>query len=249
MAGTVSSTTSSLASELLLNKIMNGQVQTSTGKSVTAAGRAVSNRLSSTAYEMRTAEKNMVYGEGLVSAAQSEVSSLKDQLINMKKNLYDVVTSQGANGTDFKTAGVAAKEAFAQYSAAVNGAKYNGKELFTSATTGKQNLNAGNGMTITVLGDNLKTTGDASVQTLKATLTKVNDKTSASNALTAINDAISALEGIEAKYGEDIKALQNRQLLLADEGASLDTTAAAQSVASLSGASNLLAAMLGDTQA
>ena len=49
MAGTVSSTTSSLASELLLNKIMNGQVQTSTGKSVTAAGRAVANRLSSTA--------------------------------------------------------------------------------------------------------------------------------------------------------------------------------------------------------
>lgn len=247
MAGTVSSTTSSLASELLLNKIMNGQVQTSTGKSVTAAGRAVANRLSSTAYELRTAEKNMVYGEGYVSAAQSEVSSLKDQLTNMKKNLMDVINNQAANGTDFTNAGAALKEAFAQYSAAVNGAMYNGKNLFTSAT--KLDLNAGNDLTISVLGDNLKTTGSASVTTLKTNVQAVTNKTSATKALSSINSAISQLEGIEAKYGEDIKALQNRQLLLADEGASLDTTAAAQSVASLSGASNLLASMLGDTQA
>lgn len=247
MAGTVSSTTSSLASELLLNKIMNGQVQTSTGKSVTAAGRAVADRLSSTAYELRTAEKNMVYGEGFVSAAQSEVSSLKDQLTTMKKNLMDVVNNQAAGKTvDFTNAGTIAKEAFAQYSAALVGAAYNGKNLFTSAT--KMNLNAGNGLTIDVLGDNLK--GSQTIFTKLQTAAKaVANKTTATQAITAINNAISALEGIEGKYAEDIKALQNRQLLLADEGASLDTTAAAQSVASLSGASNLLAAMLGDTQA
>ena len=246
MAGTVSSTTSSLASELLLNKIMNGQVQTSTGKSVTAAGRAVANRLSSTAYELRTAEKNMAYGEGFVTAAQGEVSGLKDQLTSMKKNLMDVYNNQAANGTDFKNAGVAAKEAFAQYSAALNGAKYNGQALFASAT--KMALNAGNGLTISVLGDNLKTHASAFTQ-LKTAVTAVTDKAKASAALTAIDNAISVLEGYEAKYGEDIKALQNRQLLLADQGASLDSTAAAQSVASLSGASNLLSAMLGYTQA
>ncbi len=245
MAGTVSSTTSSLASELLLNKIMNGQVQTSTGKSVTAAGRAVANRLSSTAYELRTAEKNMAYGEGFVTAAQGEVSGLKDQLTSMKKNLMDVVNNQAATGTDFKNAGVAAKEAFAQYTAALNGAKYNGQALFSTTTLA---LNAGNGLTIKVLGDDLKskTTLMSGLQTAVAGATTAAKVTTA---LTAINNAISFLEGYEAKYGEDIKALQNRQLLLADQGASLDSTAAAQSVASLSGASNLLSAMLGDTQA
>ncbi len=247
MAGTVSSTTSSLASELLLNKIMNGQVQTSTGKSVTAAGRAVANRLSSTAYELRTAEKNMAYGEGFVTAAQGEVSGLKDQLTSMKKNLMDVYNNQAANGTDFKNAKVAANEAFAQYSAALNGAKYNGQALFATAAKTLA-LNAGNGMTISVLGDKLVGQGTF-VGDIKTAVNAVADKATASAALTAINNAISSLEGYEAKYGEDIKALQNRQLLLADQGASLDSTAAAQSVASLSGASNLLSAMLGDTQA
>lgn len=245
MAGTVSSTTSSLASELLLNKIMNGQVQTSTGKSVTAAGRAVANRLSSTAYELRTAEKNMVYGEGLVSAAQSEVSSLKDQLINMKKNLLDVTNNQAATTADFKSAGVEYKEAMVQYEKALTGAQYNGQNLFGN-TAKSQALNAGNGMTISVLGDKLA--GNGTVLTNAKGVT-VSNLTTAKSAVDKIDEAISALEGIEAKYGEDIKALQNRQLLLADEGASLDTTAAAQSVASLSGASNLLASMLGDTQA
>lgn len=246
MAGTVSSTTSSLASELLLNKIMNGQVQTSTGKSVTAAGRAVANRLSSTAYELRTAEKNMVYGEGFVSAAQGEISSLKDQLTSMKKNLMDVYNNQAASGTDFANAALAGREAYAQYFASMSGAVYNGKSLLASAT--KMDLNAGNGMTISVLGDNLKGKGSLATN-LKSAISAVNNKATASAALTAINNAISIMEGYEAKYGEDIKALQNRQLLLADEGASLDSTAAAQSVASLSGASNLLSAMLGDTEA
>lgn len=246
MAGTVSSTTSSLASELLLNKIMNGQVQTSTGKSVTAAGRAVANRLSSTAYELRTAEKNMAYGEGFVSAAQGEISSLKDQLTSMKKNLMDVANNQAANGTDFKNASVDAIEAYSQYSAAMSKAMYNGKSLLASSS--KLDLNAGNGMTISVLGDNLKSKASL-LGTVRTALAGVVDKATATGALTKINNAISMLEGYEAKYGEDIKALQNRQLLLADQGASLDSTAAAQSVASLSGASNLLSAMLGDTQA
>ncbi len=248
MAGSVSASTSSLAAELLLNKIMNGQVQTDTGQSVTAAGRAVSNRLSATAYELRTAEKNMVYGEGFVTAAQGEVSNLKDMLTNARANLEDVINNNAANSTDFDTAGAAAKEVLAEYKAAMTAAAYNGIKLFTSATA--QSLNAGNGLTINVLGDKL--TGVTALRTANANvgaLGLVTNKTTAGTALTAVENAIAALESYEAKYGADIKALQNRQLLLADQGASLDATAAAQSVASMSGASNLLSAMLGNTTA
>lgn len=245
MAGSVSASTSSLAAELLLNKIMNGQVQTDTGQSITAAGRAVSNRLSSTAYELRTAEKNMVYGEGFVSAAQGEVSNLRDMLTNMKKNLYDVVNNQASASGDFKNAGVKLTEAFALYSAALSGARYNDTKLLSSAT--KLDLNAGNGLKISVLGDNLAAKATLMGDLKGALVNKVTNKATASTALSKIDLAIATLEGYEAKYGADIKALQNRQLLLADQGASLDTTAAAQSVASLSGASNLLSAMLGNT--
>lgn len=249
MAGSVSTTSSSLASELLLNKIMNGQVQTSTGQSITAAGRAVANRLSSTAYEMRTAEKNMVYGESLASAAQSEVTGLKDMLISMKKNLIDANNNDGAVKTDFVNMQTALKEGFAQYSAAMSAAAFNGTKLFATAAK-TQKLNAGNGLTLSLLGDKLMANATV-MTTLKAKLVSasITGKTSAGTAKTAIEAAIGVLEGYEAKYGESIKALQNRQILLADEGASLDGTAAAQSVAGLSGASNLLSSMLGETKA
>lgn len=244
MAGNITTATSSLASELLLNKIMNGQVQTSTGKSVTAAGRAVSNRLSSTAYELRTAEKNMSYGEGYVSAAQGEVTSAKDQLNSLKKSLLDVMGNMAANGTDFKTVGKAVSEGAIQASKAIAGAKYNGTTLFTGTA---MTFKAGNGLNISVLGDALS--NNTIFKNAISAAKGVTDSATATTASNAINTAIAELEKFEAKYGESIKALQNRQLLLADQGASLDSTAAAQSVASMSGASNLLSGMLGETEA
>lgn len=239
MAGTVTEAPSSLASELLLNKIMNGQVQTSTGKSITAAGRALSSKLSSNAYEMRIAEKNMVYGEGLVSAAQSELSGIRDQLTNLKASLLDL-RDGGAAGQTAGAIQKLAKEAGEvknQVEAALNG-KYNG-EAWNTGTAIK--LNAGNGTSISVLGDKLTLT------TLLATLAAIT-KGKLAGAITKIDSAVEDILGQEAKYSATIKALQNRQILLADQGASLDNTAASQSVTGMNGASNLLNAMLGNTE-
>ncbi len=245
MSGTITQASSSLASELLLNKIMNGQLETSTGMSITAAGRALSSKLSSEAYETRVAEKNMVYGEGLVSAAQSELSNIRDQLTNMKKSLLDMQNSNGVSSTTLiKELGKEMEEGFAQISAAF-AATYDGKALLNSADAIK--LNAGNGMEISVLGDNIATAmkGD-----LRSNLANgaVKSTTTIKAAITAVDTAIDQILGYESQYSATIKALQNRQILLADEGASLDTAASAQGVAGLNGASNLLNVMLGNTE-
>ncbi len=237
MAGTVSSATSSLASELLLNKIMNGQVQTSTGQTITAAGRALSSNLSGDAYKARVAETNMAYGEGLVSAAQNELSSLKDQLLLAKQQIIDVQNRNSATVGDWKKVAADTK---AMVQAAYNQAtvaQYNGKTLVANKSV---SLNTGNGSISVLVGLNVKTTDIRG-----ATAIKGDTKGDLAASLKTLDKAINALIHQEATAAGQIKAVQNKALLLADQGANLDSAAASQSVASMSGANNLLSAMLG----
>lgn len=243
MAGTVSSATSSLASELMLNKLMNGQAKTSTGQTITAAGRAMSYSLSNDAYTDRVAKTNMDYGEGLVTAAQSEVTSIKDRLTKIRADLESARTNDSATGTLFVELGKQAQAVAQSIASEAKLASYNGKALFTSAGTIK--LNAANGLTISVLG---KTLG-VGTGALKTDLGGVNNRTTAKTAIDSIDAAINKLITLESDYGNSIKNLQNRALLLSDQGASLDEASAAQSVAALSGAGNLLSNMLGGSEA
>lgn len=244
MSGTVSSATSSLASELMLNKIMNGQAKTSTGQTITAAGRAMSYNLSNDAYTDRVAKTNMDYGQGLLTAAQSELTSMKTQLTEIRKNLENARSNDSATSTLFKSLGDQAKAVLTEIKTIAGTAKYNNKSLFGAAAI---NLNAANGVTVDVLG---KTLTDVGITGLSAVFgTTIKNKTTAGNAITAIDAAINDIISTEAEYANKLLTLQNRALLLSDQGASLDEASAAQSVASLSGAGNLLSSMLGGTEA
>lgn len=237
MAGTVTSATSSLASELLLNKIMNGQVQTSTGQTITAAGRALSANLSGDAYKARVAETNMAYGEGLVSAAQNELSSLKDQLLLAKQNIIDVQNRNSATKSDWEKVAADAKTmVMAAYNQAT-AAQYNGKTLAIGKSV---SLNTGNGSINVLTGINVKTADIKGATVIKGTT-----KGDLAASLKTLDKAINALIHQEATAAGQIKAVQNKALLLADQGANLDSAAASQGVASMSGANNLLSAMLG----
>lgn len=235
MAGTITSATSSLASELLLNKIMNGQVQTSTGQTVTAAGRTLSSTLGAKGYAAKVGVTNMEYGEGLVLAAQNQITSLKDQLQQIKQNIIDVQNRDGATSTDVKAVLVEAKRAWSVAFAQASKATYNGETL---ATAGVKSLNNGRGGTIDVLGSaiNLRT---AVVKKYSAF------GTNAAKALTSITTAINTLMNLESAAQNQIKAVQNEALLLEDQGANLDVAAASQGVTAMSGANNLLSTMLG----
>lgn len=242
MAGTISSATSSLASELMLNKLMNGQAKTSTGQTITAAGRAMSYSLSNDAYTDRVAKTNMDYGEGLVTAAQAEITSMKDRLTKIRADLESARTNNSATKTLFTELANQAKAVASAINAEATLASYNGKSLFSANVV---SLNAANGLTIDVLG---KTVGFGTAA-LKAALGAASNRTLAATAITAIDTAINKIITMESDYGNAIKNLQNRALLLSDQGASLDGASAAQSVASLSGAGNLLSNMLGGSEA
>lgn len=237
MAGTITSATSSLASELLLNKIMNGQVQTSTGQTVTAAGRTLSSTLGATGYAAKVGVTNMEYGEGLVSAAQNQITSLKDQLQQIKQNIIDVQNRDGATSTDVSAVLKEARRAWSAAYAQATKATYNGEKLATGTA---KSLNNGRGGTINVLGTaiNLNT----------GTVKKFEISTAAADAnkvLTTITTAINTLMNLESAAQNQIKAVQNEALLLEDQGANLDVAAASQGVTAMSGANNLLSTMLG----
>lgn len=245
MAGTVTSAVSSLASELMLNKIMNGQAKTSTGQTITAAGRAMSYSLSNDAFTDRVAKTNMEYGVGLVQAAQGEITSIKDRLTQIRRDLESARTNDSATSALFKSLGAEALRVYNLMTAEAKLASYNGKKVLTTAAV---SLNAANGLKITVLGKSLNTGAFKSVKAKLGGGT-IKSAASASTAISAIDNAINQLISRESEYGNSLKNLQNRALLLSDQGASLDEAAAAQSVAALSGAGNLLSSMLGGTEA
>ncbi len=239
MSGTVTQASSNLAAELLLNKIMNNQVETSTDRGITAAGRALSSRLNGEAQKLYAAESNMAYGEELVTAAQSGLSELKVQLENLRNQIAAVADKNGMSTLTFSGVNDIANDAFARMSAAAANSNFNGQKLLTGATL---SLNAGNDMNIEVLGFNAQTVVN-SVKNLNIT-----NATAADTALGKVNAAISQLSNAEARYGATIQALSDRQALLVDQGASLENAAVAQSMMKAGGASNLLNAMLGNTE-
>lgn len=245
MAGSVTSATSSLASELLLNKIMNGQAQTSTGQTITAAGRAVSSRLNGDAYEAYAAKTNMEYGTSLVETAQGEFSNLRNQLEAMKANLMAVAGNGAATKTEFKNAGGNALSQWTAMSAAAATVSFNGKKLLTGASLA---LNGGAGLTIKVLNEKAMTGAFKSVKA-KIGSANITNAAKANDAITMINKAIEEITGKEGKYSDVVKNLQNRSLLLESQNANLNTAAAQQSVMGMGGANNLLGTMLGNTNA
>lgn len=64
------------ASELVLNRIMNGQIKSDTGKTVTAAGRVMASRLDATAFANSVAAANVSNGLTIAQSAQNAMTEL-----------------------------------------------------------------------------------------------------------------------------------------------------------------------------
>ena len=236
---------SSFASELLLNKLMNGQVQSSTGKTVTAAGRAISQAMSGKAYEVNVAEANMINGAGLVSAAQAEVTNVKDQLDKLKKDMIAMKNTDGVTSTQIKSLGAQAKNLMTTISDNIAKATYNGVKLFDGSAA---SLNAGDGMKITVLSQKLDTTKTSYSIGKLATLVgagTLKNAASLDTALTAIDAAIDEMIQYSSDYSYSLKEVQNRALILAEKGENLNAAASGQAISGVSGANGLLNSILG----
>lgn len=240
---TITPSQSSFASELLLNKLMNGQVQSSTGKTVTAAGRALSYAMSGKAYEYNVAEANMINGAGMVSAAQAEVTNVKDQLDKLKKDMVTLQNTSGAKATEIKALGATAKTVLDAIGSSLSKAKYNNMSLFDGAG---QTLKAGDNSTIKVLGQTVSlTVGKLKVLSTLVGSAKLTNLAKLSSSITAVDDAINEMLQYMSNYSYSLKEVQNRALILAEKGESLNAAASGQAITGVSGANGLLDNILG----
>lgn len=232
-----------IASELLLNKIMNGQVKTPTGKTITAAGRAMSSQLNAAGYQAGAAAGAVASGEGYVLAAQSQVTEMLSKLQEMRTVLGGVVGTTG----NYVAAGKQAQELLS-YIGKISGtsAKLNGKNLFSAAG---MKLNAGMGVEMTVadIVVSLATGRLKSVGTVGGTTAGVKDKATADTKLAAIDAAINELNGYIAQYGSQYNMLRDRVEVLNSLDSGFKEAAAGQAINGTNGASSLLGSLLGAT--
>lgn len=85
----------SLAAELLLNKIMNGQVQTESGKTVTAGSRMKASELNRQAVGPSIASANVKAGVATAVEIQTRLTEAKAYLENLDKALADTTMEAG----------------------------------------------------------------------------------------------------------------------------------------------------------
>ncbi|MDR2574229.1 MAG: hypothetical protein LBC94_07825 [Desulfovibrio sp.] len=227
-----------LAAELILNKIMNGQLKTSTGKTVTAAGRTMAARLSSEGYAAGAAAAAVSSGIGYVQAAQSQTSEMVAKLQEMRNNL-----AAAADDDAVKAAAAQAETMMTYLSSELATAKIGNQNLFGSTTL---DINAGMGATIGVLGKDVAT-DLSTLDSAAGFSTLATSGGSTDTAIGAIDAAIAALNGYIADYAIQYKQLTDRAAVLNDLGAGFDEAAQGQSITATQGASGLLAAMLGGT--
>lgn len=226
---------SDISAELLLNKLMNNQVKSSTGKTVTAAGRAMSSKLNSMGYEVGSAAGVVASGQGYVIAAQDQVTSMLTKLQEMQK-LF------AGTATNFSTAGASAGVIWKEL-ATMEKAKLDGITLLKGGT-GKV-LDAGMGNKISILTKAVGT-GLGKLSALKA-YASTGGFTAGNKdaALTAIDEAIAQLTGYVADYGSSYNLLRDRVTVLNDLGKTFVDSAAEQTLTGGGGTSALLANVLG----
>ncbi|MDR1777634.1 MAG: hypothetical protein LBR31_07395 [Desulfovibrio sp.] len=237
--GTLIAASSDLAAELVLNKIMNNQLATSTGKTVTAAGRTMAAKLSSEGYAAGAAAGAVSSGLGYVQAAQSQVTEMVAKLQELQKTF-----AAATSAADVVAAQTQADTAFNYITSQLLTAKIggtSGQSLFPGSSG--LTINAGMGAQIKILGSDPA----ATMTTLTGTVTGLSAATDAQTALDALNTAIGELEGYISDYGISYKQLSDRAAVLNDLAAGFDEAAAGQSINATQGASALLSAMLGST--
>lgn len=88
------------ASELLLNRVMNGQQEPESGKTITAANRALASKFDATSYTYGVLAENAAVGKTIVDTTQNALTELLDQVKSVGQNLtgLDGSTAQSLAG-------------------------------------------------------------------------------------------------------------------------------------------------------
>lgn len=237
----------SLAAELLLNKIMNGQVKTESGKTVTAGSRAKASELNRQAVAPSIASANVKAGVASAVQIQTLLTEAKTYFENLDKALADP-TAVSAN----KLAADAIKFMDSFLAQEVDGVK-----VFADATGGgttpidtEIDIDLGFGDTLTVGGIDYGTDYVVATTGLSATLTDLKTATDANldatvlAVRTGLEAAIKTANSNLGLTGMQVQTLEGRSAVLDDLSATFTDAASQQFVVGTGGAENLLGNVL-----
>jgi len=192
---------SDFAAELLLNRIMNGQLASETGKTVTAANRALASTFDQTAQSYGVIAENVANGMTIVEGTQNALTELVDQV----KSLSELCSSS---------------ENDSQAQSLALGIKDNIDAILASVVQGTTVL-GDQGRTLTI-GEGGSETLDVGKAAINASGTAFNtlytglSSITPSSAQALCSDALDELYGAIAKQGAQYSILSNRYDLLND---------------------------------
>jgi hypothetical protein len=229
-----------LAAELLLNKIMNGQVKTESGKTVTAGSRAKASELNRQAVAPSIASANVKAGIASAVQIQTHLTEGKAYLENLDKALADTTqVSAKKLATDAK-----------KYMGNFLNLEVDGIKVFED-TANTIDVSLGFGDTLT-LGDidfdsvhaaALVTSLDALIATTPAT-TEADLATAVKNVRDDLEAAIATANSNLGLTGMQVQTLEGRSAVLDDLSATFTDAASQQFVVGTGGAEDLLGNVL-----
>lgn len=230
---------SGLSAELLLNKIMNGQVRTESGNTVTIGSRARASELNREALDPSISSANVKAYVGYATAIQSNLSELKGYLENYGKALAGATLTSSVSLSKNATAHITA----------VGTTNIDGTPVFGGATA------ATNGITVDIgLGGSL-VLGNYAIATdltdLQAAITALEAgvaadyETLADDVQTELDAALEIVNSHVGVAGMHATTLQNRSDVLDDMAIAYSDAASQQFVVGTGGAGDLLGNVLG----
>ena len=227
---------SDLAAELLLNKIMNGQIKTESGKTVTAGTRAKSSELNRQAIEPSIASANVKAGTAKALEIQTHLTEAKTYFENLDKALA---------GATLDTAKSLAKDA-QTYIANLALREVDGVAVFNAGST--TDVSLGVGTESLALGgialDTAFAVADTGLTASLAGILAATDDTTLATAVgkarTGLDDAIDVSNAGLGLTGMQVSTLEGRSVILDDIAATYTDAATKQSIVATGGASGLL---------
>lgn len=227
------STSNDFAAELLLNRIMNGQLKADSGKTVTAGSRALAARLDTTAQSYGSLSSNVAAAQTLVQGAQDAVTEMISQLKYYTSAISNMdVADAKALWTDINT------NLTALLATVIDDGS--GAPLAVLGSTGKAvSLGLGTAETTTVGGLDV-----ASGTAYSALTSGVSGATATSDIQSLCDDAIDELYGVVTRCGAQANLLANRYDMLNDLATTYHTASDEQATSTGGSASSLLNALL-----
>ncbi len=219
-----------LAAELTLNKIMNGQIQTESGRTVNAASRANSAEFVAQAAVLGSYTPTIRESSTILQNYQSELSAYKSALVGAQESL------QGASLESAVSIATSLENMYTGIS---------GNDLFDTAST----INGGLGVNISA--GNITSDGITGIDTAVKAISAATDEAGLATAITGLttalttNSGFTALTAAESQLGSEIRMLEERATLLDDITNNYNNGAANQYVQSVTGATSLLENVIG----